>query len=134
MSTKKEATAGTVAGRMANPRSLYGRSKATADSGERKGWRDNPKAPADWRERLPDPATYYAAKLAKLTRANPEGWAQARCLFHDDKAASLSVNLSNPRGGWKCFSGCGAGDLVAFHMRLKRLAFPEACADLLRGG
>lgn len=132
--TKRNATAGTVAEHMANLRGLYGQGEATASTPARKGWRDNPKAPNDWRDRLPDPATYYAAKLAKLTRANPEGWAQARCPFHDDKAASLSVHLSHQRGGWKCFAGCGSGDLVAFHMRLRGLTFPQARDELLRGG
>lgn len=99
--TKGNATAGTVAKHMQNLRGLYGSAKATPPKPDRKGWRDHPSAPNDWRDRLPDPATYYAAKLGKLTRANPEGWAQARCPFHDDKAASLSVHVSNPRGGWR---------------------------------
>lgn len=90
--------------------------------------------PANWRERLPDPATYYAAYIAKLSRPNALGWAQGRCPFHDDHNASLSVQLVGERGGWRCFAGCGAGDLVAFHMRLRGLAFTDAVADLLRGG
>ncbi len=132
--TKRNATAATVAQHMANLRGLYGQAKATANSGTRKGWRDNPKVPANWRDRLPDPATYYAAKLGKLTRANAQGWAQARCPFHDDKAASLSVNVGEARGGWKCFAGCGSGDLIAFHRRLTGQDFIAARADLLRGG
>lgn len=131
---KENATAATVAAHMANLRGLYGQAKATGSGPERKGWRDNPRAPADWRERLPDPATYYARHLPKLSRPNAEGWAQARCPFHDDKAASLSVQVTNLRGGWKCFAGCGSGDLVSFHMRLRSLPFQQARAELLRGG
>ena len=32
-----------------------------------------------------------------------------------------------------CFAGCGKGDLVGFHMRLKGLAFREAVRDLVEG-
>jgi len=131
---KGNATAGTVAQHMQNLRGLYGSPKATPSTPARKGWRDNPKAPNDWRNRLPDPATYYAAKLGKLKRVNSGGWAQARCPLHDDTEASLSVNVGDPRGGWKCFAGCGAGDLVSFHMRLRGLTFPQARDELLRGG
>lgn len=131
MSTKKNASGRTLAQHMQNLRGLYGNPKATANSGARKGWRDNPKVPANWRDRLPDPVTYYAAKLGKLTRANAQGWAQARCPFHDDKAASLSVNVGDPRGGWRCFAGCGAGDLIAFHIRLTGQDFKAARAELL---
>lgn len=134
MSDKKEsATAATVAQHMANLRGLYGQPKATGSTSERKGWRSNPKAPNDWRDRLPDPAAYYARQLSKVTSPNAEGWAQARCPFHDDKAASLSVHITSPRGGWKCFAGCGSGDLVGFHMRLRGLAFPQARDELLKG-
>jgi len=132
--TKKNATAGTVAERIANLRGLYGQPKATPSAPARKGWTDNPRVPADWRERLPDPAAYYAKHLHKLTRPNGEGWAQSRCPFHDDKAASLSVHLSHPSGGWKCFAGCGGGDLLSFHMRITGQGFKEARADLLKWG
>ena len=135
MSDKKEsATAATVAQHMANLRGLYGKPKATDTGAERKGWRSNPSTQSNWRERLPDPTTYYATHLPKLTRANAEGWAQARCPFHDDKAASLSVHLSHPNGGWKCFAGCGGGDLLSFHMRATGQEFKAARADLLKWG
>lgn len=131
---KRNATAATVAEHMANLSGLYGVPKATGSAPERKGWRSNPNAPNDWRDRLPDPAAYYGQRLTKMARPNAEGWAQARCPFHDDNSASLSVHLMNPRGGWKCFAGCGGGDLVSFHMRLHGLAFPQARDELLRGG
>lgn len=128
---KENATAATVAAHMANLRGLYGQAKATGSMPERKGWRDNPRVPADWRDRLPDPAAYYARHLPKLGRPNAEGWAQARCPFHEDGTASLSVNVTNPRG-WKCFAGCGSGDLVSFHMRLHGLSFVQAREALLK--
>jgi DNA primase len=40
------------------------------------------------------------------------------------------VNLAGSRGRWKCFAGCGSGDLVAFHMRLRGVPFVEAVRDL----
>ncbi len=87
--------------------------------------------PANWRQRLPDPAAYYAGRVEKLGAANPSGWAQGRCPFHKDREPSLSVNLYGERGGWRCFSGCGHGDLVSFHQRLTGLGFKQAVRSLL---
>lgn len=88
--------------------------------------------PANWRDRLPDPASYYAANVAKLSRANGTGWAQGVCPLHDDSNASLSVQVVEARGGWRCFAGCGGGDLVSFHMRCSGKAFKEAVRELVR--
>ncbi len=85
--------------------------------------------PDNWRDRLPDPGSYYAKHVAKLGKAHGNGWAQGQCPFHDDRNASLSVNVEH--GAWKCFAGCGVGDMVAFHMRLTGLAFKEAARELL---
>lgn len=87
--------------------------------------------PANWRERLPDPAAYYTAHIAKLSAPNAAGWAQGRCPFHEDHNASFSVNVRSERGGWRCFSGCGSGDLLSFHMRRSGLLFADAVAELL---
>lgn len=105
-------------------RALYGKGDVTGSSARA------PRVPANWRDRMPDPATYYAERVVKLGKRNGEGWAQGRCPFHDDGDASLSVNLAGVRGCWKCFAGCGAGDLVAFHMRLRGVAFVEAVREL----
>ena len=104
---------------VAGLRALYGRGHGTSA-----------RTPDNWRDRMPDPATYYAEHVAKLGKRNGTGWAQGRCPFHDDRDASLSVNLDGSRGCWKCFAGCGAGDLVAFHMRLRGVPFVEAVRDL----
>lgn len=85
--------------------------------------------PDQWRDRLPDPETYYRARVPSLGKSHGNGWAQGRCPFHDDATASLSVNLSH--GGWKCFAGCGGGDLVGFHMRASGLPFADAARELL---
>lgn len=86
-----------------------------------------------WRDRLPHPTDYYRQHVARLGKPNPSGWAQGRCPFHDDSNSSLSVHLSDPRGGWRCFAGCGGGDLVAFHMRCTGKPFRDSVRDLLRG-
>ncbi|HEY8682044.1 MAG TPA: CHC2 zinc finger domain-containing protein [Rhodanobacter sp.] len=88
----------------------------------------------NWRKRLPDPAAYYGQHVAKLGRPNGTGWAQGVCPFHDDHNKSLSVCMTGERGGWRCFSTCGGGDLVGFHMRLRGLDFRAAVRDLLGGG
>jgi hypothetical protein len=113
-------------------RALYGgKSEATTPSATRKGWQ-SPNLPQNWRDRLPRPEAYYSHALDKLTRVNGSGYAQARCPFHEDRAASLSVNVTG-KGGWKCFAGCGSGDLVSFHMRRTGSDFKAAVLDLLRG-
>lgn len=132
--TKKNATAATVAEHIQNQTVLYGLAEATAYPAKRKLWRSNPTLPPDWRERLPRPEVYYSQHLKKLSRPNAAGWAQACCPFHEDTTASFSVNLTNPRGGWKCFAGCGAGDLLSFHMRLRGLTFVQARTELLGRG
>lgn len=108
-----------------------GVSDAIARLGALYGRNNSKRLPGNWRDRLPDPGTYYRQHVAKLGKAHGNGWAQGQCPFHDDRNASLSVNLANPRGFWKCFAGCGSGDMVGFHMRRTGLAFPDAARDLL---
>ena len=88
--------------------------------------------PRNWRDRLPHPDTYYRAQVEKLGRANGGNWAQGKCPFHEDGEASLSVHMEG-RGHWKCFAGCGHGDLVAFAMRKTGRPFAEAVRDLIGG-
>lgn len=38
-----------------------------------------------------------------------EGRNKARCPLHDDANASATVNIADQR--WKCFAGCGYGDI-----------------------
>lgn len=91
----------------------------------------NRSLPNNWRDRLPPPAVYYGAVIERLSRPNATGWAQGKCPLHDDSNASLSVHVSDERGCWRCFAGCGGGDMVSFHMRRTGLAFREAVRDLL---
>lgn len=89
--------------------------------------------PENWRDRLPDGSTFYAGRLQQLKPASGDGWSQARCPFHEDANASFSVKLSGNRGPWKCFAGCGGGDMVSFHMRQTGLPFAEAVRALIGG-
>jgi DNA primase len=84
--------------------------------------------PDDWRDRLPDPTTYFGQHVAKLNKANAAGWAKCVCPFHDDSNASLSVHIA---GGWHCFAGCGGGDMLGFHQRITGKDFRDAVRDLL---
>lgn len=87
--------------------------------------------PDYWRNRLPDPAHYYAQHVAKLGKPNGTGWAQGVCPFHDDHNASLSVHVEGERGHFKCFA-CGEhGDMVTFHRQRTGLDFVAAVRDLL---
>jgi DNA primase len=89
--------------------------------------------PDNWRDRLPDSLTYYSQHVSKLGKVNATGWAQGVCPFHEDRNASLSVNIAGERGLWRCFAGCGGGDLVGFHMRRTGLDFRAAVRDLIGG-
>lgn len=80
---------------------------------------------------LPSPLDYYVRVLGKISALNKAGWAQAKCPFHQDRHASLSTRLSG-RGEWRCFAGCGSGDLISFHMRFRGLSFLAAIRDLTR--
>jgi len=86
--------------------------------------------PGNWRDRLPDPPTYYGHYVEKLTKPNSAGYSQGCCPFHDDHNASLSVHATG-RGLWKCFASCGSGDIVDFHQRITGLPFADAVRDLI---
>ncbi|MBU8976398.1 hypothetical protein JI752_009635 [Lysobacter sp. MMG2] len=124
---KSDAGGRRTSGAIAGYRALYGKGKATGN-----GWQ-SPTLPRNWRDRLPDPDDYYREQVPKLSKPNAAGWAQGACPFHEDRNASLSAHVSNPRGCWRCFAGCGGGDLVSFHMRLTDKSFKEAIVDLAAG-
>lgn len=89
--------------------------------------------PERWRERLPEAMAYYAGQIRNL-RKKDSGWAIGCCPFHDDRVPSMRVRVSGGGTGvWRCFAGCGSGDLVAFHMRRTGMDFIEAVQDLIGG-
>lgn len=107
-----------VSEHVAGFRALYGKDKSS-------------RLPANWRDRLPDAAGYYAQHVAKLGKPNSGGWSQGLCPFHDDRAPSFSVHMVSARGHFRCY-GCGErGDMVTFHMKRTGLDFVSAVRDLL---
>ncbi len=68
--------------------------------------------------------------VRRLNREVPtpdaDGWVTMRCVNpkHADDNPSLSVNLNS--GGWKCFGGCGSGNIVELVMLAKELSKDEA--------
>lgn len=120
---------------MTNPRNTHAPAKrgAVVGFGESRPHKSSaPRLPENWRDRLPDAAAYYRESIEKLSRPNATGWAQGACPFHDDSNASLSVHVAG-NGGWRCFAGCGGGDLVGFHMKLHGLDFRSAVRSLIGG-
>lgn len=103
---------------VAGYRALYGKANST-------------RLPDNWRDRLPDPAGYYAQHVVKLGRPNGTGWAQGVCPFHDDHNASLSVHVAGERGHFRCFACDEKGDMVTFHRKRTGLDFVPAVRDLL---
>lgn len=108
------------------------RTPKDTSAGTRANYTAPARLPHDWRDRLPAPANYYAQHVTNLGKPNGTGWSQGRCPFHDDNEASLSVNLQH--GGWRCFAGCGKGDMVSFHERMTSQSFKRAVCDLLGAG
>lgn len=89
------------------------------------------RVPANWRDRVPEPAAVYRTRLKDLSPPGRDGWGTARCPFHEGVDLTLSVDLAGSRGGWRC-SVCSAhGDLVAFVQKLEGLSFPAAVHVLM---
>ena len=54
----------------------------------------------------------------------------ARCPFHDDKHASLSINMLE--GVWNCHAGCGQGGLIDFEMKANGCDPEEAKTNIAK--
>jgi len=78
--------------------------------------------------RLPTVMRYYQPIFGDL-RFNASGWAQVRCVFHEDGHASLSIHRE--RGAFRCFA-CDArgGDVLAFEMLRSGADFKSAARTL----
>jgi hypothetical protein len=50
-----------------------------------------------------------------------------KCPFHDDRLPSLSVR--DDVGAWKCFAGCGQGDVISFIQQFRGCGFKEAVSE-----
>ena len=79
------------------------------------------------RDRMPDPASYYAQE--GLTLIGRGEWRSALCPFHPDNSPSLRVRVES--GSFRCMT-CGAhgGDVLAFHMQRYGHSFKEAAQSL----
>jgi hypothetical protein len=73
---------------------------------------------------------YYRtiANLDITSETNSE--LKARCPFHDDSTASLSVNKET--GVWKCFGSCDeGGNIFQFHARMFKMSLAKTEKDIL---
>lgn len=62
-------------------------------------------------------------QYTQLKRTREHEWL-GRCPFHEDRLPSFSV--SDRKGLWHCFSGCGSGNVFHFLMRIEQLDFRQA--------
>lgn len=73
--------------------------------------------------------TYFEVRLSGQKFARSGENLMARCVFHDDRRASLSVNPEK-NGAWKCFAGCGQGSVVDFEKRFSNCDSETATANV----
>ena len=75
---------------------------------------------------LPTPYNFY--QRFNITIKSGVTWQMFKCVFHDDKHASMSINSHH--GGFICHA-CGAkGDMVKFYMMYFNVDFKTACTEL----
>jgi DNA primase len=56
----------------------------------------------------------------------------ARCPFHEDSSASFSVYLGEDGElRWKCFAGCGGGDVIDFLAKHRGISNADACREYI---
>ena len=79
------------------------------------------------RDRLPQPADFYAGEGIKLLGGG--AWRSALCPFHEDKNPSMRVFFNT--GAFRCMV-CGAkgGEVLAFYMLRHGLRFIDAAKAL----
>ena len=68
--------------------------------------------------------SYYERVLGDRIKSRRGDEAQALCLWHDDRAASLSINMKS--GLWHCHAGCSGGDVFSFERKRSDCTFPAA--------
>ncbi len=56
----------------------------------------------------------------------------ARCPFHEDSSASFSLYVGDDgEERWKCFAGCGQGDVIDFLAKQRGLSNSDACREFI---
>jgi 5S rRNA maturation endonuclease (ribonuclease M5) len=73
-------------------------------------------------------SSFYRSFIPTLREHGGNKEATGLCPFHDDHNPSFSVNVET--GLWKCFAGCGQGDVIAFYKKLNGVDFKIALKDL----
>lgn len=58
---------------------------------------------------------YFETRLAENRMRKSGAGYMAQCCFHQDKTASLSLNIN--AGVWKCHAGCGQGGVLDFEKK-----------------
>jgi DNA primase len=51
-----------------------------------------------------------------------------KCPFHADTHASFGINAKE--NYWHCFAGCGAGSIIDFWMKWRKIEFAQAVDEL----
>lgn len=74
-----------------------------------------------------DHFTFYSKYFPDLKTTPPKQ--NVRCIFHEDKTPSLSINLDN--GLWYCQSCRIGGDCFSLYMKHHNVGFKKAKADIL---
>lgn len=59
---------------------------------------------------------FFEQYVSQIKLSSGSSQATGRCVFHDDKLASLSFNIAT--GLWTCHAGCGIGNIITFARRL----------------
>lgn len=77
--------------------------------------------------KLPPPESFWARHGVVLS--SKKGWIMAKCIFHDDRHASLSIRCDT--GGFFCHA-CGAkgGDVLTAHRLIAGCDFVTAAKAL----
>lgn len=70
---------------------------------------------------------YFETRLGRDMKRATVGFV-AKCLFHDDRTASLSIHPS--KGVWKCHAGCGEGGIIDFEVRYSKCDKSTAWANI----
>ncbi len=71
---------------------------------------------------------YFEARLNGQQIAAAARDVSVRCLFHDDRQASMSLHVE--KGVWKCHAGCGAGGILEFEKRFSGCDADTAWANI----
>ena len=56
--------------------------------------------------------TIFYSKFVEGLKHSGDGFMLGNCPFHDDSNKSFSINITN--GLWRCFAGCGEGNIYQF--------------------